>query len=301
MPHPFHVSASNFKHLPVMADEVLAFIKKLPQGHLTNGLFIDATIGGGGHSGLFLEVCPNVKVIGIDQDPFARKAAQEKLAKFGSRIQIIASNFADFVPPEKASFVFADLGVSSHQLDFAPRGFSFRLNGPLDMRMNPEIGITAESLLNKLSEKDLADIIFSYGEERLSRRIARKIKIHLEHKGPFKGTEELSYLIGGCFPPKMRKGRIHPATRTFQALRIAVNNEIDSLNHFLEIVPEWVNHEGLIGIISFHSLEDKRVKNAFVKDERLERITKKPIIANEKEILKNPRSRSGKLRVAKRK
>ena len=290
----------DFDHMPVMAKRVLESINTLPEKLLNGGLMIDATLGGGGHTAIVLEAHPNLKVIGLDQDATARAAAAERLALFGSRVKIIGTNFADFTPSEQSIVVLADLGVSSPQLDVAERGFSFRLNGPLDMRMNSKQGITAGELIQNLKENELANIIYLNGEERYSRKIARKIKTDLLEQGPYEGTNDLAYAIAGCYPPKLRYGRIHPATRTFQALRIAVNNELEVLDCLLREAPNWIKPGGLLNIISFHSLEDRRVKQAFVKDERLERVTRKPIQASEKEIETNPRSRSAKYRIARR-
>jgi len=290
----------HFHHIPVMGSEVLQTIKNLPEALLNDGLIIDATLGGGGHCSIILKEHPNLTVIGLDQDPIARSAAEKRLAHFGSRVKVVGTNFADFTPPQKAILVLADLGVSSPQLDIAERGFSFRLNGPLDMRMNQEKGITANELIHTLGENELANIIYDYGEERYSRRIARRIKKDLLESGPYEGTKALAYAIAGCFPPKQRYGRIHPATRTFQALRIAVNNELEVLEKFLQQAPNWIRAGGLINIISFHSLEDRLIKNAFLQDQRLERVTRKPLQASTSEIAINPRSRSAKYRVARR-
>merc|ERR1711991_96671 len=265
------------------------------------GLLIDATLGGGGHSALLLEQHPGLRLIGLDQDATARAAAAERLAPFGDRVSIVATNFADYVPPEPAVMVLADLGVSSPQLDVAERGFSFRLDGPLDMRMNAGgEAETAAELIERLEENELADLIYGYGEERLSRRIARRIKADLASEGAYSGTAALAYAVAGCYPPKVRRGRIHPATRTFQALRIAVNDELGVLDRLLQQAPGWLEPDGLLGIISFHSLEDRRVKTAFLRDDRLERITRKPVVASEQEQDRNPRSRSAKWRVAQR-
>ena len=270
----------------------------LPSPH---GLLIDATLGGGGHSALLLEHHPHLRLLGLDQDPAARAAAADRLALFSDRIQIRAMNFADFTPEEPAAMVLVDLGVSSPQLDQAERGFSFRLDGPLDMRMNPAGGAeTAGELIERLEESALADLIYAYGEERLSRRIARRIKSDLASQGAYSGTAALAYAIAGCYPPKARRGRIHPATRTFQALRIAVNQELEALERLLQQAPDWLEPHGLLGIISFHSLEDRRVKQAFLQDPRLQRITRKPLIASADEQQSNPRSRSAKWRLARR-
>ena len=291
-------NAFKFKHVPVLANEVIESIGDLPKELLLNGVIIDATLGGGGHSALILERYPEVRIIGIDQDPQARAAAFERLKVFGKRIQILGMNFSDFDPEEQVIMVFADLGVSSFQLDEPSRGFSFRSNGPIDMRMNQEKGISAAELISILNEQELADTIYQFGEEKLSRRIARKIKNDLTQQGPYKGTKELAYAIAGCYPPKKRKGRLHPATRTFQALRIAVNKELDVLDNLLYKAPEWILSGGLFAIISFHSLEDRKVKNSFRTDNRLSKVTGKPIKAKEEETLKNARSRSAKLRIS---
>jgi len=290
--------SSFFNHKSVMTDEIMAALEHYPliQNNQLKG--IDATLGGGGHSYQLLRKYPDLKIIGLDQDPFARKSASTKLEEYKNRIEIKASNFADFVPNEKVSFVIADLGVNSNQIDDPKRGFSFQKDGPLDMRMNPFLEVDAEKLIEALDEKDLANLIYIYGDERLSRKIARKIKMHLKEKGKYSGTKELAYSIAGCFPPKQRYKKIHPATRTFQALRIAVNKEIEVLEKFLQVVPEWLLPGGIISIISFHSLEDRLVKNSFKNDQRLKNQTKKPITPSEQEVELNKRARSGKLRIA---
>ena len=284
--------------MPVLADAVVAGAEHLPH---QNGVLIDATLGGGGHSALLLERFPGFHLIGLDQDPTARAAAAERLAAFGDRVEILATNFASYTPPAPVLMVLADLGVSSPQLDVAERGFSFRLDGPLDMRMNQVGGgETAAELMARLDESDLADLIYAYGEERLSRRIARRIKADLDASGAYAGTAALAYAVAGCYPPKARRGRIHPATRTFQALRVAVNDELAVLDRLLQQAPDWLQPDGLLAIISFHSLEDRRVKTAFLSDDRLQRVTRKPLRADESEQQLNPRSRSAKLRIARR-
>jgi 16S rRNA (cytosine1402-N4)-methyltransferase len=294
--------SATFDHVPVLAGPVLAGFAELEPllAARGDGLLIDCTLGGGGHSALLLAAHPKLRLIGLDQDPTARAAAAERLAPFGDRVQIVATNFAAYSPAEPAVAVLADLGVSSPQLDVAERGFSFRLDGPLDMRMNPGAGETAADLIERLNETELADLIYAYGEERLSRRIARRIKHDLAEQGPYSGTAALAYAVAGCYPPKARRGRIHPATRTFQALRIAVNNELGVLDRLLQLAPDWLLSGGLFGVISFHSLEDRRVKTAFVSDERLQRVTRKPETAAEEEQCSNPRSRSAKWRLARR-
>tara|TARA_Y100001970_G_C14258511_1_gene877513 strand:- start:13410 stop:14327 length:918 start_codon:yes stop_codon:yes gene_type:complete len=287
-----------FNHISVMPEEIINMISKIPMELIDNGIGIDATIGGGGHSYKLLNKFKSLKIIGIDQDPFARKHSQALLEKHNKRVEIIDCNFCDFTPTEKVAFVLADLGVNSYQFDNSNRGFSLKSNGPLDMRMNPTNDLTAEKLINKLSEKELANLIYEYGEERFSRRIANRIKFDIKKKGKFNGTTDLAKSIASCFPKKLRFSKIHPATRTFQALRIAVNNEIISLKKFLHISPNWIHSQGMISIISFHSLEDREVKNSFKEDKRLNVLTKKPIRPTEEEILRNSRSRSGKLRIA---
>jgi 16S rRNA (cytosine1402-N4)-methyltransferase len=293
-------ASPGFHHLPVLADPVLVAFSGLPPG----ATVIDATVGGGGHSALLLEAHPDLQLIGLDQDPTALAAAAARLAPFGQRVRLIATNFAAYAPAAPVQGVLADLGVSSPQLDVAERGFSFRADGPIDMRMNTSAGESAAELLDRLEEKALADLIYAYGEERLSRRIARRIVEQRPWSSADRtgggGTSALAYLVAGCYPPAARRGRLHPATRTFQALRIAVNDELGALDRFLQQAPQWLRPGGVLAVISFHSLEDRRVKTAFLSDERLERLTRKPLIATEEEQEANPRSRSAKLRVAAR-
>ena len=287
-----------FNHTSVMTSEIITAIDNYPQKSSPNFMGIDATLGGGGHSYELLKRFPLLKIIALDQDPYARKAAASKLKEFKNRITIKAINFADFEPKEKVAFVLADLGISSFQIDHPERGFSFQKEGPLDMRMDPSLELNAEELLNNLNEKELADLIYKYGEERLSRKIARKIKRDLHEKGPYKNTRELAYAIGGCFPPSQRYKKIHPATRTFQALRIGVNKEIESLEKLLLKSPNWLLPEGIITIISFHSIEDRKVKENFKTNNKLLNLTKKPIVPQQIEIQNNNRSRSAKMRIA---
>jgi len=292
----------SFDHLPVLAEAVRQVFTPLPSAPAGAApRLIDATLGGGGHSGLLLADHPHLQVIGLDQDPTARAAAAEHLAPFGKRVTIVATNFAAFQPDGLVQGVLADLGVSSPQLDRPERGFSFRADGPIDMRMNPEAGEPAAALLDRLDEAPLADLLFQLGEERLSRRIARRLVAErAERPWAERSTAELAWAIGGCFPPAARRGRLHPATRSFQALRIAVNDELGVLDALLRRAPDWLAPGGLLAIISFHSLEDRRVKRAFLDDPRLERVTRKALVADEAEREANPRSRSAKLRVARR-
>ncbi|MEM8610681.1 MAG: 16S rRNA (cytosine(1402)-N(4))-methyltransferase RsmH [Cyanobacteria bacterium P01_H01_bin.105] len=281
-----------FVHQPVLAEDVLSGLAPKPHGY-----YLDATVGGGGHSRLILEAEPTIHLMAIDQDPMALEAAQQNLAEFGDRVTFCHGNFAEFIPSDQGfDGVLADLGVSSPQLDRPERGFSFRNQGALDMRMNPTQSLTAADLVNHSSERELADIFYHYGEERLSRRIARRIV----ERRPFQTTTMLADAIASSVPGKYRHGRIHPATRVFQALRIAVNRELDVLEQLIEIAPNWLNPGGKLAIISFHSLEDRRVKHGLRGHEQLKVLTKKPIIASDEEIRRNPRARSAKLRLAER-
>jgi 16S rRNA (cytosine1402-N4)-methyltransferase len=291
-----------FAHLPVLTDAVRQVFAALPAGAgEAPPRLIDATLGGGGHSALLLEDHPRLEVIGLDQDATARAAAAARLAPWADRLRIVATNFAAYSPDAPVQAVLADLGVSSPQLDRPERGFSFRAEGPIDMRMNSEAGETAAELLDRLEEGALADVLFQFGDERLSRRIARRLVAEREAK-PWgeRSTSELAYAVAGCYPPKARRGRIHPATRSFQALRIAVNDELGCLERLLQRAPDWLLPGGVLAIISFHSLEDRLVKQAFLADARLERITRRPLVADPAEEQANPRCRSAKLRLARR-
>jgi len=280
-----------FAHVPVLSQEVVEGLAIRSQGH-----YLDATVGGGGHSALILAAA-DVRVTAIDQDDQALTAAQEKLSEFGDRVQFQQSNFANFDPGDtKFDGILADLGVSSAQFDIGDRGFSFRHTAPLDMRMDRRQDLTAADAINHWEEAKLAEIFYTFGEERLSRRIARRIV----EKRPFQTTTELAETIAYSVPPKYRYGRIHPATRVFQALRIAVNQELLVLETFIDKAQNWLKPEGRIAIISFHSLEDRIVKHRFKESPLLKVLTKKPIIAQDSEVKQNPRARSAKLRIAER-
>jgi 16S rRNA (cytosine1402-N4)-methyltransferase len=290
---------ASFPHQSVLLAEVLAAFAALPPAPGGGPpQLVDCTLGGGGHSAALLAANPQLRITGLDHDPTARVAAAERLAAFGDRVAIVATNFAAFTPAEPVQGVLADLGVSSPQLDRPERGFSFRAEGPIDMRMNPEAGEPAAALLDRLEESALADLLYQYGEERLSRRIARRLVAERPWGG--RSTAELAYAIAGCYPPPARRGRIHPATRSFQALRIAVNDELAVLDQLLQCAPGWLSPGGILAIISFHSLEDRRVKMAFRSEERLELIQRKALVATEGELAANPRSRSARLRLARR-
>lgn len=286
------LEAQEFFHVPVLSREVVAGLAVRPGGH-----YLDATVGGGGHSRLILEAAADVRVTAIDQDEDALASAQKYLAEYGERTQFILSNFAAYhFPSNTFDGILADLGVSSYHLDQPERGFSFRHAANLDMRMDRRQALTAADVINNWDEAQLADIFFKYGEERLSRRIARRIV----ERRPFHTTVELAEAIASSVPPKYRYGRIHPATRVFQALRIVVNDELKSLETFLDKAPNALVPGGKIAIISFHSLEDRPVKHGLRNSPLLKVLTKKPIIASEEEIQRNPRSRSAKLRIAER-
>ncbi len=281
-----------FYHVPVLPEAVLEGLNIQPGGR-----YLDATAGGGGHSRLMLEADPTVRVVAVDQDAAAIAATQANLAKFGDRVSLWHGNFADFNPSGNLfDGVLADLGVSSVQLDVGDRGFSFRQTAPLDMRMDPRQDLTAADIVNHWDETELANLIYTYGEERLSRRIARKIV----DQRPWQTTTDLAEAISYCVPRSYRYGRIHPATRTFQALRIAVNQELKVLETLLKVAPTWLAPGGRLVMISFHSLEDRLVKHTLKDSPDLKVITKKPVIATETEVSQNPRARSAKLRVAER-
>ena len=286
------MEAQEFFHVPVLSREVIEGLAVRPGGH-----YLDATVGGGGHSRLILEAAPDVRITAIDQDEEALEAARKVLTTFGEQVKLIHSNFAAYKYPSSTfDGIVCDLGVSSHHLDTPERGFSFRREASLDMRMDRRQLLTAADVINSWDEVQLAEIFFKYGEERLSRRIARRI---VEQR-PFDTTTQLASAIASSVPPKYRYGRIHPATRVFQALRIVVNDELKSLETFLSKAPPALVAGGRIAIISFHSLEDRPVKHGLRNLPLLKVLTKKPIIAQEEEISHNPRSRSAKLRIAQR-
>jgi 16S rRNA (cytosine1402-N4)-methyltransferase len=300
----FGVQRSTFNryHVPVLLAEVLAGLSPRPGGR-----YIDGTLGGGGHAAAVLEASgPDGRVLGIDVDPAALAAARAGLASFGERFTLARGNFRDIGALalahgfDPASGVLLDLGVSSHQLDTPERGFSFQADAPLDMRLDPQGAITAADLVNELPEAELADVIYRYGEERASRRIARLIA-EARRRGRIATTGELAALVARALGG--RHGKIHPATRTFQALRIAANQELESLELALPQAVELLERGGRLAVISFHSLEDRIVK-LFLRAEadagRVRIITKKPVVAGAEEARANPRSRSAKLRIAER-
>ena len=309
----------NPEHKSVLLDEVIRFLDLGGKSHV-----IDATLGLGGHSKAILETLPFVEIIGIDQDASALKIAGERLAKFGTRFRGFHSNFVEIAAVakdaglNKADAIIADLGVSSMQLDDAERGFSFRFDAPLDMRMDPTSGEpTAADLLETLDEEEIADLIYRYGEERKSRRIAKWVVERREKGEPVRTTGELASLIERAVG-RSPKDKIHPATRTFQALRIAVNDELGILDKFITDSIDLLKPKGTFCVITFHSLEDRIVKQAFQKlsgkcfcppriprcvcgaEKRVEILTRKPVVPTEAEMNANPRSRSAKLRVCRK-
>jgi 16S rRNA (cytosine1402-N4)-methyltransferase len=267
-------------------------------------IIVDGTLGGGGHtSALAKNVLPGGRVIALDLDPAALTAAEQALA--GQSVTLVHSNYAelpailDQLQIPAVDGILLDLGLSSDQLAATDRGFSFNASGPLDLRFDPNAGEPAWRLLQRLPEKHLADLIYRYGEERYSRRIAREI-VSRRRAGPIGTSDELAELVRRSIPRRGQGERIDPATRTFQALRIAVNDELKSLETALQRFPACLRPGGRLAVITFHSLEDRAVKEAFRDDPRWVVVTKKPLRPTETEIGGNPRARSAKLRVAAR-
>jgi len=294
-------------HVPVLKDEVVELLCQ--QRHERPKLVMDCTLGLGGHARAILEYAgKEARMIGMDADKDNVIFSQKNLASFGGQVRFFHSNFSQAIDVLEAAeldsvdTLIADLGFSSSQIDNAACGMSFRddLNGPLDMRFDREEGQTAADIVNKYERDDLANLIYKYGEERLSRRVAAAI-VKARESEYIDTTTKLAEVILSAFPRNAIRGRnrIHPATRTFQALRIAVNDELGSLETLLEALPKLLSNGGRAGIISFHSLEDRMVKKAFrhLSETGVARIlTKKPVTAGDKEISENSRSRSAKLR-----
>jgi 16S rRNA (cytosine1402-N4)-methyltransferase len=286
-------------HVPVLLDDVLQWLGPLP-----GGVFVDGTLGGGGHTRAIADrVGPTGVVISLDRDPAAIDAARKNLA--GLPVRMAQANFCD-LPEVLAELqipfvdgVVLDLGLSSDQLADPGRGFSFSAEGPLDLRFDPTEGEPAWRLLNRLSAEHLAELIYRYGEEQHSRRIARAV-VERRRQSPIRTAAELAEIVRRAVPGPRRNQRIDPATKTFQALRIAVNDELKSLEIALRRLPDCLRPGGRLAVISFHSLEDRRVKEAFRDDPRYEVLTRKPVRPSEEEISANPRARSAKLRVAAR-
>src|SRR5579864_1777497 len=290
------------QHVPVLLEESLEFLAVHP-----GGVYADATLGLGGHSAeIARRLGAKGKLIAFDRDPEAMSKAQAKLTavadELGAEMPTVEyvsrpfSEMAEVIAPGALDGLLADFGVSSLQLDEAHRGFSFRSEGPLDMRMDTRSGETAGQVVNQEDENELADLIYEFGEERRSRRIARAIV----RARPISTTAELAAIVSAA-APSMKGDKIHPATRTFQALRIRVNNELGEIQSLLKSAGSLLKPGGRLVLISFHSLEDRLVKDAFRDDARskiFEVLTKKPVVADEQEQMRNPRSRSAKMRAA---
>lgn len=281
-------------HASVLPVEVLDLLAPRP-----GETWVDCTTGGGGHTRLIAErVGPAGRVLALDQDPTMLALARGRLE--GLPVEPVHANFDQLAEVlaargiERIDGALADLGFSSDQLAERARGLSFRDDGPLDMRLDPTAGATAADLVNRMSEAGLADVFWEFGEERHSRRVARRI-VERRETTPFATTADLAAVVRGCVP---RSGAIDPATRVFQALRIAVNDELGALDRLLAALPKLVNPGGRVGVISFHSLEDRRVKHAFRDAGVWQPVNKKPVEAGAEETARNPRARSAKLRVA---
>lgn len=297
-------------HLPVLYKDIIHALT--PRA---GGRYIDGTLGAGGHAAGILEAsAPDGELLGLDRDPQALAIARQRLAGFGGRAHIVHASYLEMAENaqrlgwDKVDGIVLDLGVSSMQVDSAERGFSFLQDGPLDMRFDPTLGSSAADLVNSLGESELADIFFRYGEERLSRKIARAI---VQHR-PLTTTRQLADLVLKTIG---KRERIHPATRTFQALRIAVNGELDAVESVLPLAVEMLRPGGRLAVISFHSLEDRIVKTFFRRESRdclcppqqpictcghrasIVEVNRKPIEAGEEEIQENSRARSAKLRI----
>lgn len=304
------------RHVPILRDKIVEALVAPFHYAKVPAVLVDCTLGGGGHTGEFLKALLSTPlgaqhvVVSIDQDPAAIEAARARFSKEieQGRLFLVHSRFSNaceglpsVLRVRPVLGLLADLGFSSDQIDSAERGLSFRLEGPLDMRLDPSSGRTAHQLLRVETESRLADILFHYGEERLSRKIARRI-VETRSQGQLPdSTRGLAELVAGCFPPAQRHGRIHPATRTFQALRIAVNDELGELDALLKaVIPSLISVGGRVAFLSFHSLEDRRVKQAFAGLPTWKPLFKKPVEAGEREVSDNPRARSAKLRIFER-
>ena len=275
-------------HEPVMVAEV----RELLAGR---GTVVDMTLGAGGHAEALLEAGVE-RIVGVDRDPDAVREATERLARFGDRFSAVSARFSTMPVGNRVDGVLYDLGVSSMQLDRPERGFSYRHPGPLDMRMGPE-GDSAMDLVNSLPETELADLIYRYGEERRSRRVAAAI-VRARSRQPIRTTTELARVVAGALGA--RPGGPHPARRTFQALRIAVNRELEELAASLPRAASSLAPGGRVVVISYHSLEDRIVKRFFLEEPSLDILTKKPIRPSAAEATRNPRARSARLRAAER-
>jgi 16S rRNA (cytosine1402-N4)-methyltransferase len=288
-----------FEHTTVLSEEAIALLS--PR---SGAVYVDATVGGGGHAEALLELAQGATVIGVDRDARAIDAARERLSRFGGAVHLVRGSFSDLerhleeMSIDAVDGILADLGVSSHQLGDASRGMSFRSEGPIDMRMSQDDGETALELIERLDTDELADVLYQFGDERRSRRIARCIHKALE-VGELSTTLDLRRAVVRAVGPA-RVGGVDPATRTFQALRIAVNREVDELAALLALAPKVLRPGGTLAVISFHSLEDRLVKRAFLDPTTWQRLTAKPVVPSDAETGQNPRARSAKLRAAKK-
>jgi 16S rRNA (cytosine1402-N4)-methyltransferase len=297
---PHSAESTGPQHVPVLVHEVLEWLEPKP-----GQVMVDGTVGAAGHARAIAErLGPDGRLIGLDRDPMMLELARGRVA--GLPIELVHADFADIRAVldqrgvELADGVLLDLGVSSDQLADSSRGFSFTAEGPLDLRMNPGEGKPAADLVNRLSERALADLFWQYGEERFSRRIARRIVEARRHER-IETAAQFASLVRGAVPARSRaRQRIDPATRVFQALRIAVNDELGSLERCLEQLPGCLRPSGRAVVISFHSLEDRLVKQAFRVKSQWQVLTKKPIRPTRTEVASNPRARSAKLRAAQR-
>jgi 16S rRNA (cytosine1402-N4)-methyltransferase len=290
-----------FRHIPVLVEEVMTFLRCEP-----GRTYVDATLGGGGHASEILKrTAPDGVVIGMEWDEEALSEARNTLMPFGDRVKIFRENFIhlpDMMKAESADGILLDLGLSSIHLEKEERGFSFKGEGPLDMRMDQRMNHTAAHLINRLSSEDLEYTLSHYGEERWAKRIARAI-VQEREREPLRTTQTLRKIVHRAIPRRFHFRRIDPATRTFQAFRIRVNEELDNLGKILETGWKILKRGGRICIISFHSLEDRMVKETFRRLEKqgeMRILTKKPVTPSEEEQTRNPRSRSAKLRCAER-
>ena len=286
-------------HESVLLEEALRWLAVRP-----GGVYVDGTVGLAGHAQAILEASgPDGFLVGFEWNESSYELALKRLRPFGDRFVLVRENFAQIKEVLKGlgkvpvDGILLDLGLSSFLLEGSGRGFSFLRDEPLDMRMDQRLPRTAKDLVNQLSRLQLEELIRAYGEERFAGRIARAV-CEARRKAPIKTTRELAEIIWQAVPASYRRGRLHPATRTFQALRLAVNRELENLKRFLEQAPEVLKPGGRLVIISFHSLEDRLVKQAFRHDQRLEPLTKKPILPSPEEVSRNSRARSAKLRAA---
>lgn len=293
------LQAPSSVHAPVLLDEVVTWLQPRQ-----DGLYVDATLGLGGHAEAILEQsAPTGSLVGFEWDAEAAAQAAERLSRFGDRVRIVRNSYANLVPElaqlgvQAVDGLVVDLGVSSLQLDRAERGFSFRAESALDMRMDQRKPQTAAVLVAQLSEEQLADIFYYYGEERQARRIARFL-VQARQKEPITTTTRLASIVAEAVPKKYHPQKVHVATKVFQALRIAVNTELDNVASLLANAPAVLRQGARFCAITFHSLEDRIVKQAFAGNPAYRVLTKHPVEPSVAEVERNPRSRSAKLRVA---